>query len=122
MLKRFRNKSGQSIGAEMVITFTVVVLAVGLMSQYVKRTLSGRTRDLMVYARDEAMLATRNSDGAMMDIALQYEPYYVNTIANVEQSSTATENINATGGYNKVTASGKAVMSNSMQLAPKDWN
>jgi hypothetical protein len=116
MLKRFRNRSGQSIGAEMVITFTVVVLAVGLMSKYVQRTLQGRTRDLVVYARDEA--ASVLGDG---NVALQYEPYYVNTIANVEQSSTATENINTTGGYNKVTSFGRAAVSNSMQFAPKDW-
>jgi hypothetical protein len=116
MLKRFCNKSGQSISAEIVITFLVVIVAATAMATYVRRAMQGRTRDLVIYARDEA--AGVLGDG---NVVLQYEPYYVNSIAQADQQSTATININATGGYNKNSFTDRAVFANNEQLPPKDW-
>jgi hypothetical protein len=122
MLKRFRNNSGQSIGAELVITFVVVALAISMMSVYVRRAMQGRVRDFVVYTRDEASNALANSDGYLYAVALQYEPYYINSVATVGQEASDTSTIAANGEYTKTFSQTRSADSTSQQLAPKDWN
>ena len=121
MLKRFRFKKGQALSAEIVITLLVVTLAIAAMSNYFRRTLQARTRDLVVYARAEAETALLNSDGVGPPVALQYEPYYVMAVAEKDQSQSSTSNINATGEFNLRTREVKTTLSNSTQLAPNEW-
>jgi hypothetical protein len=121
MLKRFRNNSGQSIGAELVITFVVVALAISMMSVYVRRAMQGRVRDFVVYTRDEAANALGNSSN-LYAVALQYEPYYINSVATVGQEASDTSTIAANGEYTKTFSQTRSADSTSQQLAPKDWN
>lgn len=115
MLKRPRDTSGQAIGAEVVITFVVVVTAMVLISTYVRRALQGRARDTIIYTRDEAAQALGS------DILLQYEPYYINSTADVRQSSTSQiETIGAE--FVQTTDQSRTMQSNAIQLAPKEWN
>jgi hypothetical protein len=121
MFKRFRHKSGQSITAEVVITFVLVTVVVAAMSTYIRRTMQGRVRDAIVYVRNEAETATMNADGFVQDIPLQYEPYYAVAESATNQMSTDTSRIDSVNAdFVRDTSQGRIVISNSVQLAPKD--
>jgi len=122
MLKSFRHNSGQAIGAELVVTFVLVVTAILAISTYFRRAMQARVRDAVIYVRNEAETATMNSDGFGQRIHLQYEPYYVEAEAQTEQKSTDTARIDASGYFIRDTSQGRIVTSNSVQLAPKERN
>ena len=81
MLKIFKNKRAQNT-AEYAILIALVVGGVIAMQTYAQRTLQGRLRDASVKLRDET-----NAIGN----TLQYEPYYTNTSALMDKSSTKTQ-------------------------------
>ena len=116
MLKRFRHKSGQSITAEVVITFVLVTVVIVAMSTYVRRTMQARVRDATIFTRDEASSAL---GGANVD--LQYEPYYVLAESQTNQVSTDLSRISTVNGeFMRDSLQGRVVVANSVQLAPKD--
>jgi Tfp pilus assembly protein PilV len=115
MLKKFRNKSGQSISAEVVITFVLVTVAIVAMSTYIRRTMQARVRDAVIFTRDEASSALGGAN-----VALQYEPYYASAEAKTSQASTTRVKFGVNGEFIQDSRQGRSVVSNSVQLAPKD--
>jgi hypothetical protein len=81
MLKHFRNRKGQNT-AEYAILIALVVGGVIAMQTYAQRALQGRLRDASVSYRDST---------SAIGNTLQYEPYYTNTVSNMEKTSTATD-------------------------------
>jgi Flp pilus assembly pilin Flp len=81
MLKYFRNRKGQNT-AEYAILIALVVGGVIAMQTYAQRALQGRLRDASVSYRDST---------SAIGNTLQYEPYYTNTVSNMEKTSTATD-------------------------------
>jgi hypothetical protein len=117
MFKRFRHKSGQSITAEVVITFVLVTVAIAAMSTYVRRTLQAHVRDATIFTRDEASLALGGAN-----VTLQYEPYYALAESKTNQMSTDQTRIdnNVNADFVRDTTQSRVVITNSVQLAPKD--
>jgi Flp pilus assembly pilin Flp len=81
MLKHFRNRKGQNT-AEYAILIALVVGGVIAMQTYAQRALQGRLRDASVSYRDQT---------SAIGNTLQYEPYYTNTVSNMDKTSTATD-------------------------------
>jgi hypothetical protein len=81
MLKHFRNRKGQNT-AEYAILIALVVGGVIAMQTYAQRALQGRLRDASVMYRDKT---------SEIGNTLQYEPYYTNTVSNMDKASTATD-------------------------------
>ena len=81
MLKHFRNRKGQNT-AEYAILIALVVGGVIAMQTYAQRALQGRLRDASVMYRDST---------TELGNTLQYEPYYTNTVSNMDKQSTSTD-------------------------------
>ena len=75
---RFKNKRAQSSAVEYVVTFFLVVAVITGMSRYVQRTLQAKARDALHYMAD-----TVASDDPGKPFWFQYEPYYLQSRANV---------------------------------------
>ena len=115
MFKHFRDNSGQTITAEIVIIFVLVVVAIVAMSTYVRRVMQARVRDAVIFTRDEA-IAALGSD----NVTLQYEPYYVLSAAQTNQSSTDLSRIVVNGDFQRDSSQSRVMVTNSTQLAPKE--
>lgn len=79
MLRLFKNKKGQNT-AEYAILIALVVGGVIAMQTYAQRTMQARLRD--------ASVMFTNSTNAIGTTA-QYEPYYLNTVADTDKLSVA---------------------------------
>ncbi|MBI3991049.1 MAG: hypothetical protein HY350_02760 [Candidatus Omnitrophica bacterium] len=86
------NRRGQNI-AEYSIVIAIVIAAAVAMQTYVKRGLQGRVRD--------AVDTTGNTNGAVTFTGAQYEPYYINSDANIDRGYGYTENLGARGQTNR---------------------
>jgi hypothetical protein len=116
MFKHFRDNSGQTISAETVIIFVLVVVAIMAMSVYVRRGVQARVRDAVIFTRDEADAAL----GGANVVTLQYEPYYVLSAAQVNQQSTDLSRIVVNGDFQRDSQQSRVMVTNSTQLAPKE--
>jgi hypothetical protein len=85
MIKLFANKKAQNT-AEYAILIALVVGGVVAMQTYAQRTMQGRIRDA-----NKTFVESTSDIGNTM----QYEPYYQNTVADVDKSSTLTDTSSA---------------------------
>jgi chloramphenicol 3-O-phosphotransferase len=93
----------------------LVVVVIVAMSTYVRRTMQARVRDAVIFTRDEASSALGGAN-----VTLQYEPYYALAVSETNQASTDKVNIDTNGDFIRNTSQGRVVVSNSVQLAPKE--
>ncbi|MCR4337121.1 MAG: hypothetical protein NUV91_04870 [Candidatus Omnitrophica bacterium] len=100
MFKKLKNSQGQGVGVQYALTFFLVVATVAGMSLYVQRTLQARIRGatrmvpLVVANATEIGFETGYLVG---DISIQYEPYYLNTVATRQVTSRETRQLRDTG-------------------------
>ena len=90
-----RNKRGQNV-AEYSILIALVVAAAVAMQTYVKRSVQARIKDA-ADARDDGSLDGLNFTWK----SSQYEPYYVNSSANVSSTRTLGEDTVSLGALNR---------------------
>ncbi|MCX5709645.1 MAG: hypothetical protein NT088_02815 [Candidatus Omnitrophica bacterium] len=93
------NRSRAQTTAEYAILFAIVVGAFIAMQVYIKRGLQGRIKDVV---------DARGSGGSVGGNTLtfntsQYEPYYVQSNAQTQQSSNESEGESLGGGVSKTT-------------------
>ena len=113
MLKLFRSSKGQTVSSEYVISTVLVVAAVIVMSTYIKRALQARAYDAQQKTIQDAQAALG------LTVANEYEPYYLVSEAEVDQSRYDRTHITQNGGFfNKEIDMYRGVLTSSEQLAP----
>ena len=102
MFISLKNKKGQGMAAEYVITFFLVLAVVSSMSVYLRRSLQGRVRDsynFMMQSVLDGYAASERLPQYTDGIPVWYEPYYALTSANRFINSTETRRGFASPGF-----------------------
>ena len=122
------NNKGQAVMSEYVMIFFVVIAAAVAMTMYVQRALEAR-----IHAARNFMIQTVNNSGACDANCLHatggniwygYEPYYTETVADIQQGQTdttgaTTGNPKVLGGkYLKSLNEDSSAVSTTLQLPP----
>ena len=106
----FVRKKGQGISAEYVFLLALVSIAIVGMTVYVRRAIQARYRDgnREIYLR--AAQALGNT------VYIEYEPYYVNTTADVDVSSLLEQRAVAGDAMERTTSLDRSVNMVSTQI------
>jgi len=112
MLKRFRSGKGQAISGEYLVTVAFVVVALAIMSTYIRRTLQAKAYDAQQKAVSGATVALGRN------VAMEYEPYYVLSSSNTDARQEDFVHIANAGEFNKTIALERGMSVQSYQLAP----
>jgi Flp pilus assembly pilin Flp len=83
MLKSVRREKGQGVSAEYVVMIVLVSVAIMGMMTFVRRALQGRYRDANIETVIQAASILNQ------DVQVEYEPYYVETTADVDSEMSA---------------------------------
>lgn len=102
MLIKLR-KSKAQITAEYAILIALVVGAAMAMQIYVKRGLQGRVRDVVDHTGSGGVVGGEKDE--LKFSGAQFEPGYITSDANTQQSTTDTENVKTGGVVDRGTAS-----------------
>lgn len=94
-MMRIHGEKGQGILGEYAMTFVIVLSAIAVMAVYYSRAIQGRIRDGEKYMWRELKDRTQGQYNGLFYV--QYEPYYVNTTANVAQTTQSKTEILASG-------------------------
>jgi len=122
------NNKGQAVLAEHAMIFFVVIAALTAMTVLVQRGLQARVhdvRDYMINAVNSACDANCQQAAGGSSVPYEYEPYYVQTLSEVNQNSndvtgTMTGNPKALGViYKKVYNEKTGTQSTGVQLPPE---
>lgn len=122
MLKYLKNRRAQAVMGEYVLTVFMVVLMVIGMTVYFKRSIQGRIRDAKVYMINE--VRQRTSGYYDNELYYEYEPYYINTNAEVTRDLSPTILLDAGGSsgiFTKIFNDTTVILTNSETAAPKDY-
>ena len=124
MPKIFYKNRGQAI-AEYILMITVVITMLTAMAVFLRRALQGRfkdARDYMITAVNATYTQTRQG-ATPMNIAYEYEPYYLETRSEVSRESDNQLNIKKGGRggiIRKVLNETTTANTESIQAPPKD--
>ena len=91
MLRKFYRHKGQNVSAEYVLLIALVSIAIVGMTIYVRRAVQGRYRD----ANRAVYMKASTALGAA--VQAEYEPYYVETQADVDVATVMEQSIIASG-------------------------
>lgn len=118
---------GQAILSEYVMIFFVVIAALMAMTVYMQRGLQGRVYDARNYMINSFLTSGACDDNcqrATGNISYEYEPYYTQTLSDVERNA-QTDSRSTTGNpavigaiYKKTKDEKTAAMTSSTQLPP----
>jgi uncharacterized protein (UPF0333 family) len=112
MLKR--SSKGQAISAEYLIALMVIIAAAAAMFTYIKRTFQARAYDAQKVAINDARTALGGKA-----VAMEYEPYYAVSSSDVDQSERDSVRFVNGGLFNQESNLERAIISDSVQLAPE---
>jgi len=116
MYYRHTNRRAQAI-TEHAFTIAMIVTVAIAMTIILRRAMQGRIKD----AKDTMMEMVRT--GAPVNIAGEYEPYYLDTVAEVERSGSETIRLlpgGATGIFRKSLNSEDRIETTSRQAPARD--
>ena len=117
MFKVLRRNNGQASMSQYVIVIFLAIGAVIAMTTFVQRALQARIRDTKIYMINNV----KNLSG--VNIAYEYEPYYINTSTVVDRNRNEEIQLlggGATGIFRKNINGLTNVSTNSIQAPPKD--
>jgi hypothetical protein len=122
MLKPLKNKSAQAISGEYALLIFLVLAVLGGMSVYFRRAIQARIHD----ARDYMISGVRVRTSGFYDGNLykEYEPYYSNTLANVDRRISDQTTLlpgDSSGIFRKEYDEGVSVVVNSTTAPPRDF-
>lgn len=96
MFKLLKNSKGQGAAVQYALTFFFVVAVVVSMTVYFKRAIQGRIKDATLY------MAETVHDVYQGNMYIQYEPYYMETVArravDADRSTKLLASFNASSG------------------------
>ncbi|MCX5711211.1 MAG: hypothetical protein NT060_04580 [Candidatus Omnitrophica bacterium] len=95
------NKSRAQTTAEYAILFAIVVGAFIAMQVYIERGLQGRIKDVVDARGAGGTIGSGTASGSVAFNTAQYEPYYLQSNAQTNQTSNETETTGLGGGVNK---------------------
>ncbi|MBF0386478.1 MAG: hypothetical protein HQL20_01320 [Candidatus Omnitrophica bacterium] len=114
MLKNFYSRKGQAISGEYVVASVLIVIAITVMSTYIRRALQARTHDTQRWV----MVKATNALEGTVQVNMEYEPYYVESTANIDSYQKDNSFLAAGGAYNKIINTEQGMSMSSNQLAP----
>ena len=106
----FVRKKGQGISAEYVLLLALISIAVVSMTVYVRRAVQARYRDGNRLVYWKASQALGNA------VQIEYEPYYVNTTADVDVASLLEQRAVAGDAMERTTSLDRSVNMVSTQI------
>ncbi|HOW35289.1 MAG TPA: hypothetical protein PL155_02585 [Candidatus Omnitrophota bacterium] len=127
MPRPIKNRKAQIIN-EYTVTVALAVTVIMAVTAIVKRSIQARikdTKDYMITKANDAYVQTRNATAQTpARIPKEYEPYYTQSASDVTRDSTRQLNVykHPWEGftYEQVYKDRTAVVTNSIQLPPKD--
>ena len=81
---------------EYVLTFFLIIAVMSAMTIFLKRTLHGRIRDAKEAMGD--IVTTRASGQWVGNFYIEYEPYYLNSVAGVNRAMVSRQVLSASPG------------------------
>lgn len=116
---KLRSKKAQAVLMEYVIIAMIAMAAVVTMIIYVQRGLQGRIQGARTHMLKEVAAAVPGER-----VQIEYEPYYTNTLTDIDQDAWTKESMISTGilgPYEKESLTSGSYNSVSTQLPPKDF-
>ncbi len=112
LIRILKNNSGQGVAVEYATLFFIIVAVIAGMTTYVKRALQGRIHDARQYMYNQvnATYATLHTNSLLPN---GYEPYYLDTRTDKNETSTTTESDEPWAGHEGRYKSGISSVSSS---------
>ena len=121
MFRNLKTYKAQIVLAEYVLTFVLVVVAITVMTFYVRRVVQGRIRGATRH-----MAVQIRAAGFTGNVWTQYEPYYANSDAIRSQQSLQEEHLlphlRGVGIFRQISNEDRGTTAAGSQLPPKDAN
>jgi hypothetical protein len=123
MLRVKKNRNGQAIIGEYAVVIAMVLSAIVAMTVYFKRAVQARIYDARNYMVNE--VGTRTAGEYNGDLYYGYEPYYVDSAANVQRIANDSTQLlpgTSSGTFRKDYNEAVSMRVESETLPPKNFN
>ncbi len=104
-MRTLKNNHGQGVAVEYAILFFIIVAVIAGMTTYVKRALQGRVRDARQYMYNQVKATYVTYYGNRL-LPNGYEPYYLDTRTDKDETSIATQSAEPWAGHEGKYSSG----------------